>query len=247
MTTEAAPITREELVALVARAHHGAPYTECKQAGAELAAQSKLPKLIAENLGAGFGQWTFFPDAAEIVDFACAYAPPTTPDEVWALARTWAADDAASKHTVLALIGRDLLQTELRRIAVPELNAFFSERGATALATRERLGLEMPKQKSREPAPESAPKKVAEPKPVRAPIKVTPVERNADGTMKMPKPIPTRAKQEAPPAPRWFAHPKFGEGLLERVDGAGDDAKLTLKFESGTKTLQAKFVTEVFK
>ena len=28
-------------------------------------------------------------------------------------------------------------------------------------------------------------------------------------------------------------------------DGVGEDAKLTIKFEAGTKTLLAKFVTEV--
>ena len=36
-----------------------------------------------------------------------------------------------------------------------------------------------------------------------------------------------------------------GEGVLERSEGTGDAMKLTVKFESGTKTLQAKFLTEL--
>ena len=67
----------------------------------------------------------------------------------------------------------------------------------------------------------------------------------SNGPVKMPKPVLTRAKVEAPPLPRYFSHPKFGTGLLERADGTGDDAKLTIKFESGTKTLLARFLTEV--
>src|SRR4030088_16843 len=85
----AAPIpTREDLVTMVARAHQGSAYAEACAAGRALAAQSKLPKVIAENLGAGFGQWDFFPEATEIVDFALAYAPPSTEDELWAHVRT---------------------------------------------------------------------------------------------------------------------------------------------------------------
>ena len=61
----------------------------------------------------------------------------------------------------------------------------------------------------------------------------------------MPKPILTRPKAAPPAAPRHFEHPKFGPGVLEKIDGSGDDAKLTIRFASGTKTLLAKFVTEV--
>jgi len=42
-----------------------------------------------------------------------------------------------------------------------------------------------------------------------------------------------------------FLHPKFGEGMLISQDGDGPEAKLTIKFESGSKTLLAKYVTEV--
>jgi hypothetical protein len=255
-TLPGAVLSREELVALVTRAHVGAPYAECKVAGAALADQSKLPRLIAENLGAGFGQWTFFPEASEIVEFASAYAPPATSDDVWSLARQWAADDAASRRTVLALVGKELLQTELRRIDVPELRALFAEpRGAGALVLRKQLGLDVPA--PRTPAPtvggggDAPSPKRAEARPPRAPkvpaaaVKRVPVEMTVDGVMKMPKPKFERAKREPEPAARHFAHPKFGAGVLERIDGVGDDAKLTIRFPSGTKTLLARFVTEV--
>ena len=248
---EEIPPTRDELVVLVSRAHLGAPYGECKLAGTALANQSKLPRLIAENLGAGFGQWTFFPEAREVVDFACAYAPPANADEAWALARKWAEDDAASRPTVLALIGRELLQFELRRIGEPvlELAAFFNEPRATgALALREKLGLAIPPPRARGAAPEpaAAPKEAParekrEPRP--APKPATPSELG-EGLLKMPKPILTRAKVEPTPAPRHFEHPKFGAGVLEKIEGIGDDAKLTIRFASGTKTLLARFVTE---
>jgi hypothetical protein len=243
------PISRDELIALVARAHLGAPYGECKLAGAALADQSKLPRLIAENLGAGFGQWTFFPEPREVVEFACTYVPPANADDAWALARKWAEDDAASRPTVLALIGRELMQVELRRVAVPELAAFFNEpRGALAL--REKLGLAMPAARARPAAPataetppkEAAPRERREPRP--APKPATPSELG-EGLLKMPKPILTRAKVEPAPAPRHFEHPKFGSGVLEKIDGTGADAKLTIRFASGTKTLLARFVTEV--
>jgi hypothetical protein len=240
-----AVLSREELVALITRAHVGAPYAECKVAGAALADQSKLPRLIAENLGAGFGQWTFFPEASEIVEFASAYAPPATSEDVWSLARQWAADDAASRRTVLALVGKELLQTELRRVDVPELRALFAEPpGAGALALRKQLGLDVPA--PRAPAPKRAETRPARPaKAAAAAVKRVPVEMTADGVMKMPKPKFERAKREPEPAARHFAHPKFGAGVLERIDGVGDDAKLTIRFPSATKTLLARFVTEV--
>lgn len=256
--SEASPsaiLPREELVTLVARAHLGAPYAECKVAGAALADQSQLPRRFAENLGAGFGQWTFFPEPHEFVEFACAYVSPQTADDVWALARAWAADDAASRHTVLALVGRELLQLELQRIAVPELAALFAERGARALEKRRALGLDMPPARERATAaaapkrspPEAAPNGDAPPPAVRAAAPAAAAAKSApvEGPLKMPKPTLTRVKPPPPPPPRHFTHPKFGAGVLERVDGAGDDAKLTIRFESGTKTLLARFVTEV--
>ena len=84
---EGSAVTRDELVAMVANAHKGSAYGEAQLAGQTLAAQSKLPKLVAENLGAGFGQWNFFPEAAEIVAFALAYVPPSTAEDLWELAR----------------------------------------------------------------------------------------------------------------------------------------------------------------
>ena len=57
---------------------------------------------------------------------------------------------------------------------------------------------------------------------------------------------------DKPPAerPAWevgatVAHARFGEGIIKSVSGAGADAKVTVKFESGDKTLLAKFVTRV--
>jgi hypothetical protein len=38
-------------------------------------------------------------------------------------------------------------------------------------------------------------------------------------------------------------HPKFGQGTITHVSGSGADAKVTVKFSSGEKTLLAKFVT----
>src|ERR1700733_6234773 len=107
------PISRDELVALIARVHRESAYGESALAGRTLAAQSKLPKLIAENLGAGFGQWDFFPEAADVVDFACTYTPPSTKEDIWAMARAWASDDAGARPTLMALVGREVLQHEL--------------------------------------------------------------------------------------------------------------------------------------
>jgi hypothetical protein len=45
-------------------------------------------------------------------------------------------------------------------------------------------------------------------------------------------------------AAKRFHHPKFGEGVLEAQDGVGPEAKLTIKFASGSKTLLARYVTE---
>src|SRR4051812_33911009 len=96
--------SREELVAMITRAHHGSAYGESAVAGRMLAAQSRLPKLVAENLGAGFGQWEFFPEPSEIVDFALAYLPPAAEEDMWTMARTWASDDAAGRPTMMALV-----------------------------------------------------------------------------------------------------------------------------------------------
>lgn len=232
--------SRDELITMVAHAHKDAPYAESALAGRTLAAQSKLPKVVAENLGAGFGQWDFFPEAAEIVDFALAYAPPSTPDEVWAIARAWAADDADARPTVLALIGRDILQHELRRIDVPELRALIDETSAArARELRVQLGL----------AVAAEPVGGARPKAARAP---SPKKRASAGgpareiPTRMPKPEFKRPPPPPPPvAAKRFQHPKFGEGVLVSQEGAGEGAKLTIAFEGGPKTLLARFVTEI--
>jgi hypothetical protein len=239
-STEPQPETRDELVAMVAGAHQGSAYGGAALAGRALAAQSKLPKVIAENLGAGFGQWDFFPEAADIVDFALGYVPPSTEEDVWAMARTWASDDAASRHTLMALVGREIVQHELRRIAVPSLRELFDEvRPARALALRTSLGLAVP--------PPPPPKAETKRKATAAPAKraaASPTEPAVPA--RMPKPGFKRpAKAEPAPPAKKFHHPKFGEGALESQDGVGPDAKLTIKFEGGSKTLLARYVTEV--
>jgi hypothetical protein len=250
------PLPRDELVALIARAHGDAAYGESARAGRTLAAQCKLPKLVAENLGAGFGQWSFFPEASDIVDFAFGYVPPSTEEELWTLARAWAADDAAGRHTLLVLVGREILQHELRRIDVPALRELADEvRPGRLRELRANLGLAVaagpsPKAARRAPASPS----VATPPtwaPAMAPAAEAPAPRAvrapaADGPARMPKPEFKKPPKAAPPAAaKRFAHPKFGEGTLEAQDGIGPDAKLTLKFDGGSKTLLARYVTEV--
>lgn len=222
---------------MVARAHGDAPYAECTLAGRTLAASSKLPKKVAENLGAGFGQWDFFPSAAEIVDFALGYVPPAAPEDALALARAWAADEAAGRPTPLALVGREILQHELRRFDLPALRAAVDEVDPTrARELRVAIGLEVASEK-----PGTTPVKRPAPRAKRAaaaPVREIPT--------RMPKP---EFKRPPPPPPaaaaRRFSHPKFGEGVLVSQDGAGEDAKLTIKFAEATKTLLAKFVTEL--
>lgn len=234
-TIAAAP-SRDELLAMVAKAHHGSTYAESTAAGKALAAQSKLPRVVAENLGANFGQWSFFPEIVDIVDFALRYVPPSTPEEVWTIARTWAADDAAGRQTMMALVGQDILQHELRRIAVPELRALVEEtRAAKALELRAGLGLDVPAAK----APKKAAARATAPKGA-APKTTQPIPT------KMPKPAFVPPPKAAPAAAaKRFSHPKFGEGVLEREDGSGDEAKLTVKFASGSKTLLRRFLVEV--
>lgn len=244
-TSPVTVLSRDEIVTLVARAHGAGAYAECTAAGKALADRSALPRKVAENLGAGFGQWDFFPEPAEIVDWAMTYEAPKTPEDVWALARGWASDDAEKRPTILALIGLDLLKHELRRIAVPELAPLAEEtRAGRLLALRAELGLAVPKGATAEapgsasaPGPSGAPK----PKAARAAPKAA-----FEIPAKMPKPeFKAPVKAPPPPPPKRYAHPKFGEGVLEAQSGTGPEAKLTIKFESGSKTLQAKFVSEL--
>jgi hypothetical protein len=60
---------------------------------------------------------------------------------------------------------------------------------------------------------------------------------------------PEPAKPAAPAATAWaigmrVTHAKFGDGAVKSVTGDGDNAKLSIEFASGTKTLLAKFVTK---
>jgi hypothetical protein len=227
--------TREELVALVAKAHQDAPYAEASETGKLLAAESKLPKLVAQNLGAGFGQWNFFPEAADIVDFALAYVPPADETAMMELARKWASDDAHDRHTILNLVGKEILTHELKRLDVPKLKELVeATRGTRALEARKALGFEVPAGAEAPAKPARAPRARKEPTPGR------------EIPLKMPKPQFVKPAPKAPPPPpRKFTHPKFGEGTLEKSEGAGEDMKLTVKFSTGTKTLLAKFLTEI--
>jgi len=251
-----APASRAELVAMVSKAHQASSYADSSVAGKALAAQSRLPKLVAENLGAGFGQWDFFPEIGDIVDFALAYAPPSSEEEAWALARSWASDDAAGRRTVLVLVGREILQHELRRVEVPGLRELFDEaRPARALALRASLGLAVPAVAP----PKAAKKRAAAASPAAAssgpdPVAAAPpdgaprprVAQAPDVPARMPKPaIVKPPKAPPPPPPKRFRHPKFGDATLVAADGAGPDAKLTLKFEVGTKILLARYVVEI--
>jgi hypothetical protein len=234
------PASRDELVTMVTRAHGNAPYAESALAGRTLAASSKLPKKVAENLGAGFGQWDFFPSAEEIVDFALAYVPPATPEDGWALARAWASDEAAGRPTPLALVGREILQQELVRFDLPALRAAIDEVDPVrARELRIAAGLEVgPESKT---AAKTKTTKRAPPRAKTPAVTAAPQEPG-----RMPKP---QFKPPPPPPPpaaaKRFSHPKFGEGVLVSQDGTGQDAKLTIKFESATKTLLAQFVTEL--
>lgn len=228
---------------MVARAHGNAPYAEAQLAGRALAAQSAMPKIVAENLGAGFGQWDFFPSAQEIVDFALGYVSPASPEDAWALARAWASDDANGRPTPLALVGREILQHELRRFDLPQLRSVVDEvDAARARELRIATGLEV--------APEPSAKSGSTAKSGAA----KPRAKRAAAAAGPPREIPTRMpkpefKKPPPPPPaaaaRRFNHPKFGDGELVSQEGAGEEAKLTIKFAAGTKTLLARFVTEV--
>jgi hypothetical protein len=234
-----APLSRDELIALVGRAHLGSASADDQRAGATLAAHSRLPKRVAENLGAGFGQWDFFPEIEDIVDFAVAYVPPTTQEELWTLARTWAADDAASRPTLMTLVGRDILHHELRRIDVPSLRELVDEPKRTrARELRTNLGLDV--------SPLAQAKAAAgAPRPARN-TKSAAAAPKWEIPARMPKPeFKAPAKPGPTPEARRFRHPKFGDGVLRAQDGAGPEAKLTIEFANGPKTLLARFVTEL--
>jgi hypothetical protein len=241
----AAPLSREELITLVARAHQASAYSESALAGRTLAAHSKLAPKIAENLGAGFGQWDFFPEAGEIVDFALAYTPPSTEEELWTMVRSWASDHAASRPTLMALVGREIVQFELRRFDVPKLRELFDEaRPARARELQVSLGLEV---RPLAPAkPEVARRTRTRDAAAAAPAKRASAPAGArEIPARMPKPqFKSPPKPAAAQEAKRFTHPKFGDGVLQSQDGVGPDAKLTIQFESGTKTLLARYVTE---
>jgi hypothetical protein len=234
-----APLSREELIALVSRAHLGSASADHQHAGATLAAHSRLPTRVAENLGAGFGQWDFFPEIADIVDFALTYVPPATQEELWALARTWAADDAASRPTLMTLVGRELLDHELRRIEIPSLRELIDEpKPSRARELRVTLGLDVPALAAKKPAAGAR-------RPTQA-TKSAAAAPKTDVPARMPKPeFKARPKPAPAPEPRRYRHPKFGDGVLRAQDGVGPEAKLTIEFSTGPKTLLARFVTEL--
>lgn len=236
------PASRDELITMVARAHGSAPYAESVLAGRTLAASTNLPKVVAENLGAGFGQWDFFPSPTEVVDFALGYRAPTTPEDAWALARAWAADEAAARPTPLALVGREILQHELRRFDVPSLRAIVDE----VVPTRAR-DLRLAAGLAVGPEPKAARRtgtaKASASPPKRATGSAAAPPREI--ATRMPKPEFKRPVPAPVVAPKRFSHAKFGDGILVSQDGVGDDAKLTIAFESGRKTLLAKFVREL--
>jgi len=234
------PLTRDELITQVFKAHHGATYADASATGKALASQSKLPTVVAVNVGAGFGQWDFFPEATEIVDFALGYVPPSNEDEAMAMAKTWASDDANKRHTMLALIGRDILKHESRRLGLAKLQELCEETRATrANEMRKGLGLEIAAGAKLD-GPAKAPR---ESKP-RAPKGAPKPEFQIPAMM--PKPARAAPKKIEPRAPaRRFSHPKFGEGVLERTEGVGEAAKHTVKFATGSKTLLAHFLTEI--
>lgn len=243
---------------MVARAHRDAPYAEAQAAGRALAAQSRMPQLVAVNLGAGFGQWDWFPEAEDVVAFALAYVAPSNAEELWAIAKAWASDDAAGRQTILALVGKDLLQHELKRIEVPELKELLGARPAQAAALRASLGLAVAASaaaRATKPAttraaaaakaasppasgPVSAPASGPASAPARAPVPPGEV-------YKMPKPAFVPPKVAAPVVVRRFSHPKFGEGTLVSQEGEGEEAKLTIAFAAGKKTLLARYVSEL--
>ncbi|HEX8796173.1 MAG TPA: hypothetical protein VF765_34725 [Polyangiaceae bacterium] len=233
------PLSREELIALVGRAHLGSASADDERAGATLAAHSRLPKRVAENLGAGFGQWDFFPEIPDIVDFAVGYVPPTSEEELWALARTWAADDAASRPTLMTLVGRDILDHELRRIDVPTLRELVDEpKPARARELRMNLGLDVP--------PLAQTKAAAGARRPRRETKGAPAAPKREIPTRMPKPeFKAPAKPAPAPEAKRYRHPKFGDGVLRAQDGAGPEAKLTIEFATGPKMLLARFVTEL--
>ena len=161
------------------------------------------------------------------------------------MARAWASDDAAARRTLMALVGREILQHELRRIEIPKLRELIDEvRPSRARDLRTSLGLEVP---PLAPAPKPLERRPSKPKAEAPPVKRTAVPAGSVETpARMPKPAFRAPAKPAPRAePRRFTHPKFGEGMLESQDGVGAEAKLTIRFASGARTLLARYVTEV--
>ena len=171
---------------------------------------------------------------------------PRTEDEMIELARKWSSDDAANRHTLMNLIGKEILRHELARVPVPQLQELVeATRGTRALEVRKSLGLDVPAGKVTAPA--RTPRAPTEPRIAteNAP-RPPPPEKTAEGAFKMPKPKFVKPPPKAPAAaPRKFTHPKFGEGVLEKQEGVGDATKLTIKFATGSKTLLSRFVTEM--
>jgi hypothetical protein len=142
----------------------------------------------------------------------------------------------------MALVGREIVQHELRRIDVPQLRELLGEaRPARARELRLSLGLAVRPLAPAKSEIKRSPRSAAAPAKRAAAPAGTP-----EIPARMPKPkFKSPPKPAAAPDARRFTHPKFGEGVLKSQDGVGPDAKLTIDFESGPKTLLARYVTEL--
>lgn len=131
------PRNRAELEAHLARVDASAPSVVWYRAGDALASMSRLPHELAHQLGSGTGTLPCWPPTAEIVDFALAYEPPTTRDEVLALARRWLEDDDAGRCSIHVAVGEALLFDGYQRLALRELDSIMAHLAAGTTARRE--------------------------------------------------------------------------------------------------------------
>jgi hypothetical protein len=210
-------LSRDDLVALVARAYRaGASWSDGERAGQALAARSALPPEMAHQLGSGWGPLPFSGEPEELVDFALSYRAPSTAGELLALARLWAQDWIAGKKSLHAALGGDLVKQALSTVPLPELAPLMRA------LQRQREAL----------------------------MRAEMIKLGLVSSLPEPLPEPPPAEPSAPaaapvPVTRRFRHPKFGEGELLSEEGEGAQAKVTIRFRSGDKTLLASFVEPI--